>query len=227
MRISVIIFFLFSFSALYGQKDDFKRARQFFFEKKYQTASDLLKKVISEKPDHAVAASLLGDSYLFQGKYELAIQYYRRAVELTEKPAKEKYRIGQAYIGLEKGKEAYRSFKEAVEIDPWLKQAYFQMGYVQLVFFRNKDSVISHWQKFIEIAPDDVQYEKIKRILKMLRNPDFKLPPAGSDVSLEESLRLGGKVIEVEDVELKDKQAGHEKTRINNQTEGLIEDEGI
>ena len=203
---------------------NFKKGQRYFFEKKYSISKQFLEKVLQQKPDHGKSLSLLGDIYLLESNYDQAGNYYRQALEVSSKPAVEHYRLGQIHTRNDKAAEAIKNYQSAYQLDASMKQCLFQLGYVYLVLERNKNKTIENWQAFVEAAPDDAQAEKIKQILELLKKDDFKLPPRGSDIPLAEALLLGGKTITAEASKAKDKEAGHNKAKTQNKTEGLLDD---
>jgi len=206
-----------------GNEDDFKKAEIYFFQNKYGASKQLLLQVIKTSPSHPKAFSYLGDISLVSEQYDEALQYYQIAKDLSANPGMEFFRMGQIYIKLKKPDEAIKAFQTAVELNSSLKQSYFQVGYVWLVLKREKQHTIEYWQKYLDIAPQDPQYEDIKRAIALLSEEDFVIPDIGSDVSLEEALMLGGKTIEAERANAKDKTAGNEKEKTSNRTEGLLD----
>ena len=213
---------------IWAEEDkEYKRAEKYFFEKKFRNAKDILLKIITQKTDHTKAISLLGDIYLFQKNYREAISQYRKAIELSREPSIEYFRLGQAYLELDQDQISKGSFQKAYTQNPGLKRALFQIGYIALFFERDKKQTIQYWKQFIREAPDDPQYEKVKRAIALLEDPNFKIPPKGSDISLQEALLLGTDDLKAKSVNTKDKKAGNEKSKTSNKTKELLEDEEL
>lgn len=200
----------------------FAKAERYFFQKKYEVARQYLIKVTQKHPDHPKAFSYLGDIALITGRHEEALQYYKIAGEVSANRDKEFFRIGQVYIKMEKADQALDSFHRAYSLNPGLKQALYQTGYVYLVFKRDKYKTIEYWKQFLKEAPNDAQYEKIKKVIALLEQDDFQLPPPGSDIPLEEALRLG-ETVEANRAKTRDQGAGHENEKTRNETEGLLD----
>ena len=179
-------------------------------------------KIVQKSPDHPKAFSYLGDIALAKGRHEEALKYYKIAGEVSTTRDKEFYRMGQVYTHLKKADYALEYFHKAYSLNPQLKQALYQSGYVYLVLKRNKVKTIEYWKQFLNEAPNDAQYEKIKKAIALLEQDSFQLPPPGSDIPLEEALRLG-ETVEADRAETRDQGAGHESEKTRNQTEGLLD----
>lgn len=201
----------------------FKDAEKYFFQKQYGAAKSALMQVVSANPSHPKAYSYLGDIALNVGDYREALRYYQAAERVSPEPAKECFRMGQVYIEMKQPDQAIEQFSRAYSLSPNLKAALYQNGYVYLVFKRDKYQTISYWKHFLAEAPSDPQYENIRKVIALLEDENFVLPPVGSDVSLEEALRLGGKTLQADGAEALDRSAGHEKERTRTDTEGLLD----
>lgn len=205
----------------------FKRAESYYFQKKYEISLKLFQKILEEKPDHGKALSYSGDIYLIKKEYDKALTQYRQSVELSDDPAKEYFRMAQVYSAqkdIEKAKEYYQ---KSYSLNPSITANLFQLGYLSLIHDRNKNKTIEYWQNFVLRTPDDPQNEKIKKVIALLRDPSFKIPAKGSDISIEEALILGGKTSKEDEVEIEEKNTGHEKAVISNDSKGLLDDEDL
>jgi len=204
--------------------EEFKRGRRYFYNRKFNIARKYFLKVLEKKPDHGLALSLLGDISLQKEEWAQAMAYYKQALEVSVNPAIEHYRLGQVQTGLRESAGAIKNYENALRLDPALKISLFQLGYVYLVLERDKKNTIRYWQEFVDGSPDDYQADKIRQILVLLRQEDFKLPPRNSDVSLKEALLLGGKTVNAASGKTVDKEAGHEKSKTRNKSKGLLDD---
>ncbi len=206
-----------------GSGDQFQAAEKYFYQKQYGAAKKELLAVIQSNPNHPKAYSYLGDIALTLGDYQEALRYYEAAKKVSATPDKEYFRIGQVYIEMEQADQAIDSFGKAYTLNPSLKPALYQKGYVYLVFKRDKALTVQYWKQFLAESPNDPQYENIRKVIALLEDENFVLPPAGSDVSLEEALRLGGKTLEADGADNEDQSAGHEDEKTRTDTEGLLD----
>ena len=204
----------------------FKKGKKYFFEKKYDAASEIMQNIIKKQPNHAEALSILGDIYLFKNDFYKALDFYKRAEPLSASPAIENFRMGQIYIKQDKPDDAIQSFQRALEFKPSMKISLYQIGYVELVLKRDKGKTITTWRRFLDESPYDKQNEKIRSALKCLEDPNFKLPQRNEDASLEDALLFCG-VYEASSENISSETAGHEEVKTDNTTRGLIEDDDL
>lgn len=226
MRLIKVVFFLALIYQLpLSAQEKFSEAEKLFFARNYEAALPLLLATIEEQPEHAQAYSYIGDIFLLQKEYRQALNWYEKALQYSKEPGKEKYRIGQAYQESGNIDSALEAYMSAYSLDPQLHAALFQTGYLQLVYKRDKQKVIFYWRTFLQAAPDDPQAPKIEEVLKILENPDFELPPPDSDISLEEALKFGGKMVQPKKVETKTESQGYEDDREKNELQTLPDEE--
>ncbi len=217
------------FMASFSVPDDefFKKAEAYYFQKKYEIALKMLEAVLEKTPDNAKALSYTGDIYLIKKDYDKAIQRYNQSVELSADPAMDYFRLGQVYTARKEIPQAKENYQKAYSLNPSKTASLFQLGYLSLVYERDKNACIRYWRDYVLRTPNDPQKEKIQKVIDLLKNPDFVIPPLGSDISLEEALIMGGKTSREEEVDLKDKTTGHEKGKISNESKGLLDDENL
>lgn len=216
-----------SFSQADTEEDMFRRAADYFFQRKFDMAESLLERIIDRNPDHAAALSYLGDIFLIKKRYDGALDLYQKCVRLRPETGENYFRIGQIYYYKKDGVQAVDFFKKAIEVDPQLKFAYYHIGLSYLMLLRDKENTIENWEAYIRIAEDDPQYARIKRAIELLRDPNFAIPPPGSDVTIEEALMLGGATIDKTMHKSKDQEAGHESKKTKKKLEGIYLDEDL
>ena len=200
----------------------FKTGEQYFFQKKYEIAEQTLLKVITENTNHPKAYSYLGDINLFNKRYASAQKYYNRAKDLSPKPGYEYFRLGQISLELINSNEALDYFLSAYSNDTNFKPSLYQIGYVYLVHKRDKAKTIEYWKKFITEAPNDIQYEEVKKAIALLEDSSCVLPPEESGISMDEVLMNCGNLVTPDFAKTQDQGAGVEKEKTNNDTEGLL-----
>jgi len=225
----LIVLFCATASILYAQKPSEKlaKAEKFYFAKKFESASVLLKQICEEDPENGRANSLLGDIYLFQGQFDKAISHLLRATELNNHNAADLFRLGQAYEKSAKSKDAIASYQRAYEADGQLKEALFQKGWVYFTAERNKAQTITAWKHFVAEAQNYPQHPKVVAVLKILEDPNFVLPEKNSPVSLDEALMLGKPPKDEKPEPPKEMGAGYEKEKEKNDPKELLDDEKL
>ncbi len=216
-----------SFSQEEGEEELLRKATGYFFQKKFDMAESLLQQIIDKNPDNAQASAYLGDIFLIKKRYDGALELYQKSVQLNPEAGENYFRIGQIYYYRKDGKQAVGYFKKAIEIDTQLRFAYYHVGLTYLMILRDKNNTITNWEAYIQIAPDDPQYDRIKRAIELLRDPNFVIPPPGSDMTIEEALMLGGVSIDKTIHKTTDKEAGHESKKTKRKLEGIYLDDEL
>jgi tetratricopeptide (TPR) repeat protein len=210
-----------------GDDDMFKKASGYFFQKKFDMAESLLQQVIDKDPGNALAHSYLGDIFFIKKRYDGALDLYQKSIELKPELGDNYFRIGQIYYYKRDGRQAVDYFKKAIEVDSNLTFAYYHVGLTYLMLLRDKNNTIENWEAYIKIAPDDPQYDKIKRAIELLRDPNFVIPPPGSDTTIEEALMLGGVTIDKTIHKTTDQEAGHETKKTKRKLEDIYMDDDL
>ena len=207
--------------------DQFKKATNYFFQKNFEMAEHLLKEVIKNNPGNTTAYSYLGDIYLNKKQYDAALNLYLKSVELDPGPAENYFRMGQIHYFKKNGNLSIENYDKALARDNKLKIVYYHKGLTYLMLSRDKEKTIENWDKYINLSPEDPQYNSIKRILELLKDPDFKIPHQGSEVSIEEALLLGGETLTRQERDAENKEAGHETKKSKTELEELYIDDDL
>jgi len=219
-------------SAALAQQDNentrlFKRATAYFFQKKFEMAELLLQEVIKKDPENNLAYSYLGDILLKKKQFDGALNLYKKAIDIKPDNAENYFRVGQIYYYKKIGALAVENFTRAVELDPVMKFAYYHIGLTYLMVLRDKENTIKNWELFLQKAPEDPQYDSIRRVIELLKDPNFVLPPVGSEISIEEALHLGGSTLKKVDRAAEDRKAGHEDKKTKKKIEDIYLEEDM
>jgi tetratricopeptide (TPR) repeat protein len=86
--------------------------------KDFAAAEEILRKVMVEEPDSAVAENLLGVCQAQTGRDEAARKSFAKAIELNPKFPEPRVNLGNLLLGLHEEAAAMRQFKAALAIDP-------------------------------------------------------------------------------------------------------------
>ena len=211
-----------------GEEDDtFKKAVKYFFQRKFEMAELLLRESLKKNPENQLAYGYLGDIFLMKKQYDGALDLYRKALDIEPNSADTHFRLGQVYYYRKSGIMAVDSFKKSIELDPKIKYAHYHIGLSYLMLLRDKENTIRSWETFLGLAPEDPQYEKIRRAIELLRDPNFQLPPPGSDISIEEALHLGGALLKDKEREAKSQKADHEQKKTKTRLEDVERDDEL
>lgn len=210
-----------------SEEDLFRKATGYFFQKKFDMAESLFQQIIDRNPDNAQACAYLGDIFLIKKRYDGALDLYQKSVQIHPETGENYFRIGQIYYYKRDGKQAVEYFKKAIEKDTQLRFAYYHIGLTYLMILRDKSNTIENWEQYLRIAPDDPQYDRIKRAIELLKDPNFVIPPPGSDITIEEALMLGGMTIDKTNHKTTDKEAGHELKKTKRKLEDIYLDDDL
>ena len=225
--VALIIPLAFNAHAKEEEESTFKKAEKYFFQKKFEMAEILFQQVLKSDPENTRAYSYLGDIFLYKKRYDGALNLYQKALDIEPGNAENYFRIGQIYYYKKLGGLSIDNFQKALTMDKSLKFAYYHIGLSYLMLERDKDNTIKYWETFLRRAPEDPQYEKIQRVIELLKDPNFVIPPQGSEISIEEALLLGGSVLEKVNRESEKKKAGMEKKKTKKKIEGLYLDDEL
>ncbi len=207
--------------------DTFKKAMTYFYQKKFEMAELMLQEELKLHPENQLAYSYLGDIFLNKKRYDGALELYHKALDINPDSAEDYFRLGQVYYYKKQATPAIENFQKSFRLNQSIKFAYYHIGLAYLMLERDKQHTIENWENYLKIAPEDPQYEKIRRAIELLKDPDFVLPPPGSDISVEEALHLGGIVLKDADRKAEDKKAGHEDKKTKNKLEDIYRDDGL
>jgi tetratricopeptide (TPR) repeat protein len=224
---------LFLIAPVYSQADakkpseTFKKAEAYFYQKKFEMAEVLLQEELRSNPENAVAYTYLGDIFLEKKLMDGALSLYKKALDLNPNDAQTMFHIGDIYYEKQMGAQAIEQYRKAFITDTRLKISYYHVGLTYLMLLRDKKGVIENWESYLRIAPEDPQYEKIRRVLELLKDPNFEIPPVGSEISIEEALHLGGSVLQKGEVKTNDKSADHEGKKNTDKKEDIFRDDAL
>lgn len=223
----ILLFTLFNETGFSKEDELFLKAQKYFFQKKFEMAELLLQEVIKNNPENSLAYSYLGDILLKKQLYDGALNLYKKALDLDPGSAENWFRIGQIYYFKKMGAESIDHYNKALALDSKLKIVYYHIGLSYLMLMRDKEKTIENWETFIREVPEDPQYESIKRVIALLKDPNFKIPPADSEISIEEALLLGGATLDTRERETESKKADHESKKSKKTMEDIYIDDDL
>jgi len=226
-----ISFLLFLQSVSYAQnkkEDDlFTRGTKYFFQKKFEMAEVMFQEVIKKEPENALAYSYLGDIYLKKQQYDGALNLYLKAIDLNPNIAENYFRLGQIFYFKKNAELSIENFNKALSKESKLKVTYYHIGLTYLMLMRDKEKTIENWETYIKLVPEDPQYDSIKRVIELLKDPRFKLPAADSKISIEEALLLGGSTLDTQDRTTENQKADHESKKSKDTIENIYMDDEL
>lgn len=87
----------------------------------------------------------------------LAEAYYKSALKLRPGSLEVLYNLGLHYQETEKYNEAFDVYNQIIAAEPGFKQAYYNIGYIHLVFLGVYDVAASYFDKAIQVDPEYVE----------------------------------------------------------------------
>ncbi|PKL16989.1 MAG: hypothetical protein CVV49_13405 [Spirochaetae bacterium HGW-Spirochaetae-5] len=223
----IIVLQSIAFSQAKKEEDLYTRATKYFFQKKFEMAEVLFQEVIKKDPENALAYSYLGDIFLKKQQYDGALNLYLKAIDIKPDIAENYFRLGQIYYFKKNADLAIENFNKTLIKDDKLKVTFYHIGLTYLMLMRDKEKTIEYWENYIRLVPEDPQYDSIKRVIELLKDPKFQLPPADSKISIEEALLLGGSTLDTQERSTENKEAGHETKKSKDTIEDIYMDDDL
>ncbi len=109
-----------------------------------------LQTAVEQNPEYYDAYMQLG--LIFSKKNNLAQAYFKNALKIKPESIGALYALGMAYQEDEPPQidKAVETYSEIIEIDPAHKKAYYNIGYLNLVFLKNYNKAINNFTKAIQ-----------------------------------------------------------------------------
>jgi tetratricopeptide (TPR) repeat protein len=169
----------------------FEKGQKYFYQKKFEMAEVMFLEALKTNPENALTYSYLGDLVLAKKRYDDALAYYLKALELVPDNAENNFRLAQTYYYKGDAEKAIEYFNKTYALDNSMKFALYHTGLTYLMLKRDKENAVKYWEEYIALAQDDPQRPNIERVIELLKNPDFIIPPPESGISVEEALKQG------------------------------------
>lgn len=185
-----VFFCLLLCSATYGYslgETEFTNGIEYYKQEKILLSIGSFKQAITKGYANADVYFYLGNAYLKNSDFDKAIEYYNTAFETAlsfELQAKSAFNLGFVYYLNEDYTNSSKSFDMAYGLDESIVQSFWLKG-MATYQMQDKDSTITAWENYIELAPEGQQSDEIREALKLLKAEDFDFPPLeGSDDAL-------------------------------------------
>jgi len=136
-------------------------------------AEQTLQRILSERPDHALALESLGLARLMAQDLDAAAEHLQRAVELNPRRPEAHYNLGLALVAAPE--EALVPFGEAIALRPNFADAWYYRGRMLQTLGR-LDQAEAHYRRALEIEPRQGRsYVAIATVLDELGRRDEAL----------------------------------------------------
>ena len=159
-------------------------------EGRFDEALEVVKRILTVKPNHAKAHGSLGTLYAIKGQNELAAEHWQAVAKHDpDDPYGESMLGWQAYLQ-GKPEEAIEAYRRAEEIEPYDAKINYHTG-LALVKLERWPDVIARFRKLLVIDPNHIEGNLgLNRALRVQGQPDEALPFAlrAAKLSREESL---------------------------------------
>jgi tetratricopeptide (TPR) repeat protein len=130
----------------------FDAAVQALQNQHYETAVELLQRVVKLEPKHKDAWNDLGNAYLALGQTDEAIAAFKKQIELNAYDGYAYNNLGRAYQRQQHYDEAIKQFQKQIEINPLDQFAHANLGALYVNQKRFADAV-PELEKAVEIQP--------------------------------------------------------------------------
>lgn len=136
--------------------DEYQKAMNLFYEKKYNETIEVLQASIKEDPNQPFLYNLLGLIYREQGEsLASAVGSFEEAVRLDSNFAEAYYNLAMIYAGEGNRPDlAKQYFDQTLEVDPSYLKACFGLGWFTLLEDHDPNKAIGYFKKTIESFPD-------------------------------------------------------------------------
>ncbi len=180
----------------------YKKAKDYFYQKKFAVAQVFLKDLAQGYPEDAEVATYLADCQMYLQQWEDALLNYQKANDLLKNrdpdrkiKAANYIRMAKIYYLRKRPEQAMAYFELAALTDVSMVHGFYEKGMTALFLMRDKQQAILAWQEFVVQSPKTPFRDQVEMALSLLKNPDVKIPPEGSPLSVEEALKLAGVTI--------------------------------
>lgn len=132
----------------------------------------MLKTLVSKKPEMKEANKMLADMLLEDKKYKQAITIYVQAIKYDPDNAELYYNLGVAYSRMNEFSLAKECYKKTVEIDSGYYNAFYRLGQISLLY-RDIESAEKYFLESIYGETESKSYYQLSKIY-MIKNDKTK-----------------------------------------------------
>ncbi len=151
-------------------------------EGKYEVALVFFERAFKENPLNSKLYFYLGNIYNHKKMFNKSVEAYKRGLELTSEKNKDAflYNLARSYQGGKQYKEALQTFTEIEKRTDIYTNIYLYKG---MIYFnlRNKEEAIKSWEHFLVKAPDNSQYQSVRKAIDLLKDKNFQWPVSPSE----------------------------------------------
>lgn len=139
---------------MYLSEAYFLKGLIFYERKEFSKAASNFKTAVEQNNDYYEAWLELGFLYDEQSD-TLAPEFFKNAIRVRPESTEALYALAMHYQNREKLSEAITWYDELLKVDPQYKDAWFNIGYLYLIYGAFPDSSIYYFDKVIELDQSD------------------------------------------------------------------------
>lgn len=136
---------------------------------KKEEAIQMLKTLVSKRPEMKEANKMLADLLLEEKKYKQAITIYVQAIKYEPNNADIYYNLGVAYSRMNEFSLAKECYKKTVEIDSTYYNAFYRLGQISLLY-RDIESAEKYFLESIYGETESKSYYQLAKIYMIKNN---------------------------------------------------------
>lgn len=135
---------------------------------------DELEKQIQKEPNNADLLVQLGVAYGTAGQDSKALEEFQKAVAVSPTLVVAHQNLANAYANQNKFAEAITEYETVIKLDPKNSDAELNLGVINYYQLHNDDKAVEHFQKFLELAPNDQQAPQIQQLISTIVKAKLK-----------------------------------------------------
>lgn len=136
---------------------------------KKDEAIQMLKTLVSKRPEMKEANNMLADLLLQEKKYKQAITMYVQAIKYDSNNAQLYYNLGLAYSMMNEFSLAKECYKKTVELDSNYYNAFYRLGQISLLY-RDIESAEKYFLESIYGETESKSYYQLAKIYMIKNN---------------------------------------------------------
>ena len=152
--------------------------------KRQDEASEVLKNLLSKKPEYLNATNLLGDILCEQERYKEAVSVYSAALKYNPNDYDLYYSIGMAYTMLNDFQSAKEYYDKAAEINHELYNGYYCLGKISMLY-RDIESAEEYFAKSLMGDLEADAYYELAKIYMINGEKDKAITFANKAIELD------------------------------------------
>lgn len=150
----------------------YQKALRYLSKNDYVRAEETYRDLIEKEPENSNGYIGLGASLIYQERYHEAITAYLQALDLNENATQAMVGLGSTYSKLEDYQSALEYYAKAIELDGDEINAEMGMAIAKANLGYQKEEIIKHLERIIEINPSSQLAEQAETWKSELNSND-------------------------------------------------------